>query len=43
MHCILARNRDILLHCITHNVMILRRQRGGFLQSIPDTLFAPSL
>ena len=31
-----AHNRDILLHCITHNVMILRRQLGGFLQSTPD-------
>ncbi|MCK5134128.1 MAG: transposase, partial [Candidatus Sabulitectum sp.] len=28
-----AHNRDILLHCITHNAMILRRQSRGFLQS----------
>ncbi len=28
-----AHNRDILLHCITHNVMIIWRECGGFLQS----------
>jgi hypothetical protein len=34
-------NRDILLHCITHNAMILRRRWRGFLQSIPDTFLDP--
>lgn len=34
-----AQNRDILLHCFTHNVMILWRQLRGFLPSTPDTFF----
>ncbi len=28
-----AHNRDIMLNCLTHNAMILRRECGGFLQS----------
>ena len=33
--------RDILLHCLTHNAMILRRQWGGFLQSRISTFSYP--
>lgn len=36
-----AHNRDILLHCIAHNVMILRRHRGAFLQSRSDPVSSP--
>lgn len=32
-----AQNRDILLHCFAHNVMILLRQSRGFLPSMSGT------
>jgi transposase len=37
-----AQNRDILLHCFTHNVMVLLRQSRGFLPSISDTVSYPT-
>lgn len=37
-----AQNREMLLHCLTHNVMILRRQRRAFLPSTPDPFSPPT-
>ncbi len=36
-----AHNRDIMLNCLTHNAMILRRQWEGILQSTPHLLSDP--